>query len=79
MPDGSTEYLWEFDKRAMVYGKPREVISVRAVKRIPEEHMWWEDCVSWVSRAPWNRYKEDDNADGDLPQGVPAEEKPDKK
>ncbi len=28
-----------------------------------------------VGRAPWNRYKEDASADGDLPEGVPVEER----
>ena len=39
------------------------------------EHRWGEDCVNWVKWAPWNRYKDARDADGDLPEGVPAEEK----
>ncbi len=57
----------------------RQNISVRAVKRIPEEHRRCENCVSWVTRAPWNKYKEDANADGGLPEGVPVEERSERK
>ncbi len=28
--------------------------------------------VNW---APWNRYKGDEGADGDVPEGVPVDEK----
>ena len=48
--------------------------SVRSVKRIPVEQRWGEDCVNWIRWAPWRRYKDAVEADGDLPEGVPAEE-----
>ena len=32
------------------------------------EHTWGEDCLSWVDRAPWNRYKEALDADGEMPE-----------
>ena len=48
---------------------------VRSVKRIPLEERWGEDCVSWVVRAPWHRYKGAEDADGDVPEGVPVEER----
>ena len=31
---------------------------VRSVKLIPFEKILGEDCVSWVTWAPWNRYKD---------------------
>ena len=51
-----------------------QVISVRSVRRIPEEERWSKDCVEWVDRVMWNRYKDDEGADGDVPEGVPADE-----
>ena len=50
-----------------------QVIAVRSVRRIPKEERWCEDCVKWVTRAPWNRYKGDEYADGDVPDAVAAE------
>ena len=47
---------------------------VRSIKRIPIEKRWGEDCVNWVQWAPWNRYKDAEDADGDIPEGVPIEE-----
>ena len=35
-----------------------KVLSARSVRRIPVEHRWGEDCLPWVDRVPWNRYKE---------------------
>ena len=52
-----------------------KIISVRAVKRIPVEQRWGEDCVKWVTRVPWNRYKDAIDADGEVPEGVPEEER----
>ena len=34
-----------------------------------------DDSVNWVTWAPWNRYKDHGERDGDLPEGVPPEEK----
>ena len=51
------------------------IISVRSVRRLPVEKRWTEECVDWVKWAPWNRYKDARDADGDLPDGVPVEEK----
>jgi len=45
-----------------------KVIAVRSVRRIPKEERWGEDCVKWVKRVLWNRYKGDDFADGDVPE-----------
>ena len=46
-----------------------KVLSVRSVRRIPVEQRWGEDCISWVSKAPWNRYEEALDADGEVPEG----------
>ena len=51
-----------------------KIIKARSIRRIPIEHRWGEDCVTWITRAPWNRYKDAVDADGDLPEGVPAVE-----
>ena len=45
-----------------------EILSARSVRRIPVEHRWGEDCLSWVDRVPWNRYKEPLDADRDMPE-----------
>ena len=45
-----------------------KVLSARLVRRIPVEHRWGEDCLSWVDRVPWNRYKEALDADGEMPE-----------
>ena len=54
--------------------RPEGIFAVRSVRRIPLESRWGEDCVNWVQWAPWNRYKGDEGADGEVPEGVPAEE-----
>jgi hypothetical protein len=51
-----------------------KVFRARSVRRIPVGERWGEDCVRWVTRVPWNRYKDCGDADGDVPQGVPAAE-----
>ena len=47
----------------------------RAIKRAPEEERWTEDTVNWVMWAPWHRYQEDENEDGEVPEGVQIEER----
>ena len=37
---------------------------------IPEEDRWTEDPVQWVKWAPWNRYKDCEDEDGEIPEGV---------
>ena len=34
------------------------------------EQRWSRDCLTWVRWAPWRRYKDAEDADGDLPEGV---------
>ena len=48
--------------------------KVRTVKRIAKENRWGEQNVNMVRWAPWRRYKDAVEADGDLPEGVPVEE-----
>ena len=50
-----------------------KVLAVRAVRIIPIQDRWGEDCIKWVNRAPWNHYKGDEYADGDVPEEVTAE------
>ena len=47
------------------------IFNVRAVRRIPVEKRWSEDCLTWIRWALWHRYKDDEGADGDVPDGVP--------
>jgi hypothetical protein len=42
--------------------------SARAVRRIPLEERWCEDCIEWVKNVPWNKDKEDAGADGEIPE-----------
>ena len=53
-----------------------KVFSARSVRRIPVEHRWGEDCLSWVDRVPWNRYKEALDADGDVPEDLIVDARP---
>ena len=32
------------------------------------------DCVNWVKWAPWNHHRDAGDADGEVSEGVPAEE-----
>ena len=50
------------------------MVSARSIRRIPEENRWSRDNLIWISSAPWKRYKGADDADGDIPEGVPGEE-----
>ena len=45
-----------------------EIVKVRAVKRIPEEDRWSSDCAAWATYTPWNKHKDDPEADGDIPE-----------
>ena len=54
---------------------PEGVEEARSVSRLPEEHRCGGDNLNWVKWTPWRRYKDAVEADGDLPEGVPAEER----
>jgi hypothetical protein len=51
-----------------------KVFAVRSVTRIPIESRWSRDNVDWVTRVPWNRYKDAEDADGELPEAVEPRE-----
>jgi hypothetical protein len=53
-----------------------KIFSARSVRRIPVGERWCEDCVAWVTRVPWNRYKDAPGADGDLPEDLVVEARP---
>ena len=59
--------LWVVDK----VGK---VQAVRSVRRIPLQERWGGDTRRWVKGVPWHRYKGDEYEDGEMPEGVEAEE-----
>ena len=44
------------------------VRKVRSVRRIPIEERWSEDSVKWVKNVPWHLYKDQEDADGDIPE-----------
>ena len=62
----------------MCVATPEGLRKARAVRRIPVQERWSEDCVEWVKNVPWNKFKDDDQADGDIPEENledPAEER----
>eukprot|EP00973_Karenia_brevis_P078738 10928487-Karenia_brevis.AAC.1 len=42
---------------------------------MPIDLRWLIDSVKWVKLAPWRKYKDAEDADGDLPEGVSDEER----
>eukprot|EP00973_Karenia_brevis_P067240 9350349-Karenia_brevis.AAC.1 len=50
--------------------------KARTVKRIPKEERWSEDCLKW---APWKRHEGDEEADGEVPEGVKDEDREERK
>ena len=44
------------------------VKKVRSIRRIAAQDRWTEDSVKWVRYVPWNLYKDDDQADGEIPE-----------
>ncbi len=53
--------------RVAVQGK---VFGVRSFRRLPPDERWGQECVKWVDRVPWNRYKGSEEADGEVPEEV---------
>eukprot|EP00973_Karenia_brevis_P008748 1182143-Karenia_brevis.AAC.1 len=37
---------------------------------MPKEERWGEDNLRWVTWAPWRKYEGDEEADGEVPEGV---------
>ena len=59
----------------IIVSTPDGIEFVNHVHRIPLESRWSEGCVNWVKWAPWHLYRGDENADGEVPEGVePAED-----
>jgi hypothetical protein len=42
--------------------------KVRSIRRVAVQDRWGEDSVTWVKHVPWNLYKGDEMADGDIPE-----------
>ena len=53
---------------------PEGDTTARTIRRIHEENRWGEDSLKWVKWAPWHRYKDAEDADVEVPEGVPEEE-----
>ena len=47
---------------------------MKSDKRIPIEDRWSGDSRKWVKGVPWIGYKGDEYQDGEVPEGVEAEE-----
>ena len=48
----------------------------RSIRRVPVEKRWEMSNLKLVKWAPWHRYKDARDADGEAPEGVPTEEVP---
>ena len=59
----------------LMVARPEGVVFVRAAKRLRVDKRWGEDNVNWVCWAPWRRYKDAPDGDGEVPEGVPVEER----
>ena len=46
----------------------------RTAKRLPVERRWSLENLEFVQSAPWRRYKEDKEGDGDIREGMTKEE-----
>ena len=51
------------------------VVMARSVKRLLVERRWTIDTLDWVRHAPWHLYKDAEDEDGDIPEGVSAKER----
>eukprot|EP00973_Karenia_brevis_P044490 6162986-Karenia_brevis.AAC.1 len=49
--------------------------KVRTIRRIDPGKRWGIDSLRWVVWAPWRRYRDAEDADGDLPEGVKDEDR----
>ena len=48
---------------------PEGARKVRAVRRTAIQERWSTDSIGWVKRVPWHRYRGQEDADGDIPEG----------
>eukprot|EP00973_Karenia_brevis_P080144 11117864-Karenia_brevis.AAC.1 len=51
------------------------ISKCRTIKRIPKEERWGDEKLRWVKWAPWKKYEGDEEADGDVPEGVNDDER----
>ena len=47
---------------------PGGVFKIRIVSRIARQDRCGLDSLRWVKNVPWNRYKDRQDADGDIPE-----------
>jgi hypothetical protein len=47
---------------------PSGVRKCRSLRRLPIEERWSLDSLAWVKHVPWHLYREDPQADGDIPE-----------
>ena len=55
------------------------IVTARSVRWIPVERRWTIDSLEWVGHAPWHMYKDAEDADGEIPEGVTAKDREEKK
>eukprot|EP00973_Karenia_brevis_P061296 8525421-Karenia_brevis.AAC.1 len=55
------------------------IVKSRSIKRIPKEEKWSNDNLRWVKWAPWKRHEGDEEADGEVPEGVKDEDREERK
>eukprot|EP00973_Karenia_brevis_P092193 12411240-Karenia_brevis.AAC.1 len=53
--------------------------KARTIKRIPKDERWTDDCLKWVKWAPWKRHEGNEEADGEVPDGVKDEDREEKR
>ena len=51
---------------------PEGIVFARSVRRVPFKKRWGQDCIDWVKWAPLRMYKDEEEGDGEVPEGVPA-------
>ena len=74
---------WRFGIFIGVKRKSNEVMistsegikNARSIRRRPFEKRWTRDSLDWVKWAPWHRYRDAEDEDGEVPEDVPAEER----
>ena len=53
----------------LMLARPEGVHFARSARRVPLDQRWGEDNVNWVCWAPWRRYKDAPDGDGEVPDG----------
>ena len=51
---------------------PKGYHMLGSIKRVANEERWGQRNCDLVKFVPWHRYRGDPQADGDIPEGVPA-------